>query len=434
MFDGMPAAPTGMPRAQAAAPMQAQGHATMFEGMPAAPRVAGDVMTSPLLDPMHDSRSTAPASHPTTTYARQNEAPEAEVRHFRIAPGTPPSTDSPKPIFDHSVAMASEYRYTDKEPKSWLSLVRNYIVGKAHEMEPLLKWAEHFQDTPIQLHQVEACRRSALIGEADPMRSNRELWSFLNLNVAGLHAREARRLFDGVQRLHGLEAWRRIVVPIEPKSAMRLTAMYDTVRNPPKAKSLLEYEARVEDWRQACREYLECGGNPLPEWERCLIAIKLLPKETPSSITIPLRKIMDFEDLVNQVKSEVKFQQEAGQLPGGGGAHLVVGREHEREIMGSADGSHDESGNVVLSIEEETQQALALLTEDEKQELLTKPLNQQLEALAVVKQLRFRPRPSAKAKAKPKARSGPKAPTYTASNRHQSPSTMCKLRGGPSDP
>ena len=157
-----------------------------------------------------------------------------------------------------------------------------------------------------------------------------ELWSFLNLNVTGMNAKEARRAFDGIPKLNGFEAWRKIVVPLEPKSAARISNLYDDVRRPTRAKNLLEFEARIEEWEQDITRYVECGGPELPQWEKCIIALKILPKDTPSTITIPLRKIQNYAELVTSVKDEVKFMNDAGMLTSSGGVNLMAER-HAKE-------------------------------------------------------------------------------------------------------
>ena len=194
------------------------------------------------------------------TAEQQCQSSVAATRHYRIAPGMPPRTDEKKKLFEDSVAISGDYRHSDREPRPWLTLVRNYLVGRAHEMEILLKWAEGWQETPIGFEHIEACRGHHSIGEVCPMRLSRELWSFLNLNVTGMNAKEARRAFDGVPRLNWFEGWRKIVVPLGPKSAARISNLYDDVRRPTRAKNLLEFEARIEEWEQDITRYVVCGG------------------------------------------------------------------------------------------------------------------------------------------------------------------------------
>ena len=64
-------------------------------------------------------------------------------------------------------------------------------------------------------------------------RASAALWSFLNLNV-GLQG-DARTKFDQAKELHGLDVWRRIVVPIEPKTTARRVAMHTDIHGPARA-------------------------------------------------------------------------------------------------------------------------------------------------------------------------------------------------------
>ena len=55
--------------------------------------------------------------------------------------------------------MDSEHRYDERRKEEWLKTVKNYLVGKAHEMEFMLDWAEGFQLHPISPLDVQACSR-----------------------------------------------------------------------------------------------------------------------------------------------------------------------------------------------------------------------------------------------------------------------------------
>ena len=64
---------------------------------------------------------------------------------------------------------------------------------------------------------------------------SRNLWGYLNLALAGTgQAKE----FYKVARLNGLEAWRRIVVPLKPRSEAKRNALNSLVHNPLKSRSL----------------------------------------------------------------------------------------------------------------------------------------------------------------------------------------------------
>ena len=112
-------------------------------------------------------------------------------------------------------------------------------MGCAYEMEQLLDWAEAFQKHTILPQHVAELERGSHMLNLEARRLDRELWSFLNLNLTG----EAKKTFDSVPLLHGFEAWRQIVVPIEPRTLHRKMGMYTDVHHPPRAKNLGEVTA-----------------------------------------------------------------------------------------------------------------------------------------------------------------------------------------------
>ena len=97
--------------------------------------------------------------------------------------------------------------------------------------------------TPILL----VALRSTLMDDGfDPVRADRDLWSFLNLNVTGT---SVEGKFRTVKRLRGLEAWRAIVVPIEPKTLTKRRELHRKVHHPTQCKKLSEVEQAIRDWK-----------------------------------------------------------------------------------------------------------------------------------------------------------------------------------------
>ena len=95
-------------------------------------------------------------------------------------------------------------------------------------------------------------------------RLDRELWFFLNLNLTG----DAKETFDNLPRLQGFEAWRKIVVPMAPRTLTRMMSLYTEVRNPPRARSLKDVAASFDKWESQLRVYQRCGGVPPPSTRR----------------------------------------------------------------------------------------------------------------------------------------------------------------------
>ena len=98
-------------------------------------------------------------------------------------------------------------------------------------MEPLLEWVVRRQQNKIEALGVA----SADAGMHSSAALSRNLWRYLNLALAGTGQAKD---FHKVARLNGLEAWRRIVVPLKPRSEAKRNALHGAVHNPPKSRSL----------------------------------------------------------------------------------------------------------------------------------------------------------------------------------------------------
>ena len=91
----------------------------------------------------------------------------------------------------------------------------------------MLQWAEKWAKTSIPDEKVLELRQSFCHDDGfDPVQADRDLWSFLNLNVTGT---KIEGKFRTVKRLRGLEAWRAIVNPIEPKTLAKRRELHRLV-------------------------------------------------------------------------------------------------------------------------------------------------------------------------------------------------------------
>ena len=116
-------------------------------------------------------------------------------------------------------------------------------------MEPLLEWVVQRQLKKIGPHDAA----SADSGMHNPEALSKKLWGFSILALSG--TTQAKKCLK-VKRLIGLEAWRRIVVPLKPRSAAKRNALHTLLYNPLKSKnrrggqlSRIEFPAvgRVDD-------------------------------------------------------------------------------------------------------------------------------------------------------------------------------------------
>ena len=121
----------------------------------------------------------------------------------------------------------------------------------------------------------------------------------LNLNVTGA-AVEGK--FRTVKRLQGLEAWRIIVTPIEPKTLTKHRELHRKVHHPTQCKKLSEVEKAIIDLEKERDDYYECGGQVIAEVEQCTIILDLLPADTPSTLMMALEHYEgDFNELKNKI-------------------------------------------------------------------------------------------------------------------------------------
>ena len=149
---------------------------------------------------------------------QQHQQPTTGPTFYHVGDpaGSEGAAGRPKTLYDEKVAQTPANQYNEQHPEKWLEWTRGYLVGRRWEMENLLKWAEKWAKTSIPQKKVAELRQSFCHDDGfDLVQADRDLWSFLNLNVTGM---KAEGKFRTVKRLRGLEAWRVIVDPIEPKT------------------------------------------------------------------------------------------------------------------------------------------------------------------------------------------------------------------------
>ena len=120
---------------------------------------------------------------------------------------------------------------------------------------------------------------------------SRNLWGHLNLALAGTsQARE----FNQVKRLNGLEAWRRIVVPLRPRSEAKRNVLHTLVHASARSTSLDTAISDLDDWEKVVEKFENCGGVASDRDKRTVL-LKKLPQTTPSALVSSLRTIGAYE-------------------------------------------------------------------------------------------------------------------------------------------
>ena len=133
-------------------------------------------------------------------------------------------------------------KYTDAKKTEWVKTTTKYLISKALEMKHCLQWAESFQGHEISDAHVRGLANSGVCSDYDPSRLSFELWGHLDLCLHG----EEKITFDNVEPGNGFDAWRRIVVPIGPRSEAELHRTHKAVMTPPTSRKLGDVLVDIE--------------------------------------------------------------------------------------------------------------------------------------------------------------------------------------------
>ena len=211
-----------------------------------------------------------------------------------------------KTLFEDKVAISPVGQYRDEQKHEWLESTRNYLISKAFEMDAFLRWAESAQAVEITHAHVGWLSQSSFCSDHEPHRLSRDLWGYLNLCLSG----KQKLAFNNVPKGNGFEAWRRITLPIAPRSEARLHEMHGDVHRPPSSKRLAEVMGDIDRWENMLVEFYRCGGEPLTDKTKVIIAMKMLPSTTPASLKMALKGIYCFEKFKDELRQNIKFLED----------------------------------------------------------------------------------------------------------------------------
>ena len=280
----------------------------------------------------------APQQQQRQQQQQQQHMPGAQIsgpQYFGI------SSDK-KPVFDEKTATSDAMRYPEANQELWMKTTRNYLIGKANEMEQFLEWAESWKSHPISKAAVASLSHSNVCMDNEPMKLSKDLWSYLNLALANAKDRSG---LDNADPGNGFDAWRRIVVPLGPRSAERLETMHDSITSPPKSRKLADLEKDLDNWDTKLGEYYRCGGEVFTDPFKIRTARKFLPPTVPHTVTLELKKIIErggsYYEWRETLRSSIAYLMDTGNLQGGGHAANVV-----------ADGAHAVPGSLGPTLSE----------------------------------------------------------------------------------
>ena len=156
--------------------------------------------------------------------------------------------------------------------------------------------------------------------------------------------------FHKVTRLYGIEAWRRIVVPMKPRSEAKRNALHSLVHNPPRSKSLPVMIDDLDEWEKVVEQWELCDGV-LTEAGKRTIPLRKLPASISSSLVSNLRKIPRYADMRAEIEGEITFTREYGLGSTSGQAHVAAAAEPEQQEDEEDYGDDDQCPEGVLEID-----------------------------------------------------------------------------------
>ena len=292
---------------------------------------------------------------------QQQQQQQQPQRHYM---GDGDSNDKRR-LFDDKIAESQTGRYNPTNPHAWVVTTRNYFVGRSWELKALLEWAENAQWTEITDAMVQYLHANGIPDEhgtphmfdVDPHKASRDIWSHVNLVLSNDDAGDMEIVFNNVPMLNGFEAWRRIVVPMKPRTLARRHEMYGRIHSPPRAKKLTEMMIALESWDNDVRTYIECGGTPLPPDERLLIALKMMPMTTSSDTLLAFNKATSYDELKAKIREQTAFLEQIG---GSSGGMNVVARDGDAEAEPQDEDDDGTDLPDLSGLDEETQSRVIL--------------------------------------------------------------------------
>ena len=153
--------------------------------------------------------------------------------------------------------------------------------------------------------------------------------------------------FHNVKLLNGLEAWRRIVVPLKPRSDAKRNALHTSVDAPPRSKHLSLVINDLDDWEKVVEEFELCGGA-ISDNDWRTILLKTLPSTTHSSLVSSLRTCPTYIEMQKDLDAEVTFLKDFKPDSGPGSAHVAA--DQAKVFAAEADEDEDEEGVITIDL------------------------------------------------------------------------------------
>ena len=113
--------------------------------------------------------------------------------------------------------------------------------------------------------------------------------------------------FNTVPQGNRFEAWRKLKVPVAPRSKARVHATHREVNHPPASNRLSDVMEDIDQWENSLAEFEMIGGAPMHEQTKIVCAFGMLPKDTPPSIRLALKDVEHLEALKDTLRSNIQY-------------------------------------------------------------------------------------------------------------------------------
>ena len=164
-----------------------------------------------------------------------------------------------RPIFDIKMASQEEYRYNGvKDGIKWKERIEGYFISCAPVLMKILEWVERQDNSTITVDWIQTAVGTVMVKEQ--IRStDAQIWGFLRAVVSG----SAETMFRRADRLHGFDAWRRLVRDVDQGREIRLSDLRHNMKQVQSRniRSLAEVEQGVAEYENRIQEFVNAGGD-----------------------------------------------------------------------------------------------------------------------------------------------------------------------------
>ena len=224
-----------------------------------------------------------------------------------------------RPIFDMKMALQEEYKFNGvKDGNKWKERIEGYFISCAPVLMSILAWVERQDNEVITVDWVQAAVGPKMTPE-QVLNSDAQLWGFLRAVVSG----SAETMFRRATRLHGYDAWRRLIRHVDQGREIRLSELRRNMKfvQMKPIKNLSEVEQGVAEFENKIQEFVTAGGDGPSEEHMKDDLMQMLPEKIQSDLMYHSKhksiSFSEFRDLVVMTSARLlSIQRPTGRLQG----------------------------------------------------------------------------------------------------------------------